>query len=590
MKSAMQILSSKVFRKQLIGFCLAVLPLYTILIVSIVYGSHVITREVQNSNKDKILYFMKSFETELNNINQMLIVFNNDPDLNNYAVNLDQEYSYDRAALFQSLMSKMNLLYYSNDRIYDVFMLIPQKQQQVSYKKGISEIPPGRNGLLEPAVNAAQRLTLHMDDDHITYSIRFPDVSFDRRTSNYVIGVEISESSMIDMLKKNQMDLYSHVFLIENDSKRLVGEKTMSAEDREVYGQYRAVLDGQSNTSLSRMDIKGKKVLLQSAASENGQFTLVSYVFEGDVLGALATFRLLVIFLIACSVVIFIAFSWLTYRQIHTPLHLLLKGMKRVETGNYDSRFAYRKKDEFGYVHLQFNNMVLQIKNLVEEVLQNRILVQQAQLNLLQSQINPHFLYNCFYIGYRMAKDGEQENVAQLCKYLGDYFRYTTQNQRADATLQEEIATMDTYLQIQKYRFAHRLAYRIAVDGRVRQDISIPRLIIQPVVENAIVHGIEKTSYAGEIGISVALLSDRLTIRIEDNGLGLDEMRLARLQAAIKATHNDSGHTGLWNVHWRLRYRYGEQAGLSVMNRPGGGLCVLLTIPADNLSLPGGQA
>src|SRR5690606_9725299 len=130
-----------------------------------------------------------------------------------------------------------------------------------------------------------------------------------------------------------------------------------------------------------------------------------------------------------------------------------------------------------------------------------------------------HFLFNCLYLGYRMAKLGENENVVKLCKYLGDYFRYITYNSSGVVTLQEEITYTKNYLNIQKLRYSNKLDFIIYSEIDL-SEIIVPNLIIQPLVENAIQHGIEKTSRPGVIEIHITQDEPNYYIEVSDNGAG----------------------------------------------------------------------
>ena len=221
-----------------------------------------------------------------------------------------------------------------------------------------------------------------------------------------------------------------------------------------------------------------------------------------------------------------------------------------------------------------------------------QIFDKQTELTALQSQINPHFLYNTLEtIRGQALLDGNEE-IARMTEALGSFFRYSISRKGTMVTLRDELANVRNYMLIQQYRFSNRFLLEIIVDeeDEAAYECMVPRLIIQPVVENAIFHGLEDMDEGGRVTIEILLTEDNLIMMISDNGKGIPEEELESLNRRI---HSDDrkllepqggGHrTGiaLPNIDRRLRLLYGDGYGVSVYSTPGQGTDVELLIPAS---------
>ena len=217
----------------------------------------------------------------------------------------------------------------------------------------------------------------------------------------------------------------------------------------------------------------------------------------------------------------------------------------------------------------------------------------QAELTALQSQINPHFLYNTLDSIRGQALMDDNYEIAKMVEALGSFFRYSISRKGNLVTLRDEIANINNYMLIQRYRFNNRFSLDIIIDeeDEVAYDFQIPRLIIQPVVENAIFHGLEEKLEGGKVVIEVIVTEKNLILTISDNGKGIPKDELAKINARIhsSAKNLEEGqevrqrNTGiaLPNIHKRIQLLFGEEYGVNVYSTVGQGTDVEITIPAD---------
>jgi two-component system sensor histidine kinase YesM len=542
MKLMIRYFRHQVFFKLLIGFLLIAVPMEAIGLMVSWYGSKAVLKEANESMEEKMYFFSSFLEEELSNINQMLVSLSMDTDLMEYALQRSGEFSYPNVITFDLLMSKLKILQFSSDYITDVFMLLPSSKEGVSVINGYSHFQPLSDDYLKKMADSSTNSFLYGDK-----------LIFFSNNDDFVLGVEISQEHIVSSLKAHQGNPKYHILVNDRLRNTLLSPQALTASERHTSEQI-------MNDPKAVQDL-----VLQEIVSKDQLFTIVFYASKTDVLGAFYSLQKWFWALTCFSIVIIILFSVFINQQIQTPLGLIVRSMKEVERGKYGGRITLKKNDEFGYVYRQYNRMAEQLQTLIQEGLEKQIQYQRAQLRSLQTQINPHFLYNCFYNGYRMAKLGQTETVAKLCKFMGDYFRFVTYSTDKEVALSDEIKYTLTYLEIQKIRFGDRLSFEMdcGVEAQVHH---VPGLIIQPLVENSIIHGLEQQEGCTHIKIRITEAEDWIQVEVSDNGPGIPVEQLRQIHALLEQAENETEHFGLWNIAWRLRYRFGENSKLIICN------------------------
>lgn len=274
-------------------------------------------------------------------------------------------------------------------------------------------------------------------------------------------------------------------------------------------------------------------------------------------------------------IILAFAASWLLYLHVQKPISYIIKGLKHLEMGDYSFRINRRFHNEFDYMMQRFNDMGSEIQHLIQNVYEEQNRSRLVTLKQLQSQINPHFLYNCLSFIAGCAKLGHTETIKEMAYHLGGYYRYTTRVENQMPLLKEEVDLVEHYLQIYSLRL-ERLDYLLEIPKQML-DEPVMRLILQPVVENAIVHGIEPVPGRGFIRITGIWESDWNILRIEDSGRGMTEPDIEQYRLRLEQPMDERMGCGLWNVHQRLKHRFGEGAGVYIEpSAELSGLCVSL--------------
>jgi len=259
------------------------------------------------------------------------------------------------------------------------------------------------------------------------------------------------------------------------------------------------------------------------------------------------------------SVITFII-SYIASKRLTDPILQLKASMKQFEKGDFDAKANITVNNEVAELGDSFNHMTERIKRLIEQELlieeQKRI----SELQALQAQIRPHFLYNTLESIIWMAEIGENEKVIDMTSSLSKLFRATTSNANELVTLKTEIDYVTNYMKIQKMRYQDKLNYEIRVDDSVLQ-AKVIKLIIQPMVENAIYHGIKQLKGKGRIVVTAHAEEKTLYIAISDNGIGFDRDILDGNTAAVQ---KDEGGIGINNVRDRIKLFFGSEYGVTI--------------------------
>ncbi len=260
--------------------------------------------------------------------------------------------------------------------------------------------------------------------------------------------------------------------------------------------------------------------------------------------------------------------------------------MHEASIGNFNTVLHLDGKDELSMLYEDLNVMIQDIQHLMDEVVAEQ--VQKEKLNsrqkevefkMLASQINPHFLYNTLETIRMKAIMNKQSEIAELVFMLAKIMRRNIQVGEQLVTLESELKLVEYYLKIQYYRFSDRIHSEIIVDEEVDTTSLIMPLIIQPLVENAFVHGLESVDVDGKLSIHVSL-KDGILIQVGDNGKGIAPERLIEIQKGLEDYETlDRTHIGISNVNQRIKLQYGNQYGLSIESKEGSGTMVILRIP-----------
>ncbi len=293
--------------------------------------------------------------------------------------------------------------------------------------------------------------------------------------------------------------------------------------------------------------------------------------------------QLFSIILIFSAVGFSVVAAWGLSRSIYTPIKKLHDVTTTITKNDLQALMTSDNVDEITELGMSFNIMIGKIKELLDSKIKEQENLKKAELRALQAQINPHFLYNTLDTIIWMAESKKTDQVVKIVSALSNFFRISLSKGMDWITIGEEVERIRSYLTIQRMRYRDILDFKIEVDEDVSEN-TILKLVLQPLVENALYHGIKNKRQGGTIIVRARRKSkDEVLLEVEDNGIGFTPEKLAQLRTDLE---DDSGEIklesgfGLGNVNKRIRLYYGKPYGLSVKSEYTAGTCVTLVIPA----------
>ncbi|MCF0133360.1 MAG: sensor histidine kinase [Blautia sp.] len=268
-------------------------------------------------------------------------------------------------------------------------------------------------------------------------------------------------------------------------------------------------------------------------------------------------------------------------RTITRPLENMTDTVKRIQAGETQLRMENLNGDEVGNLSTSFNKMLDQIEGLIASQYENELTKNRAMYQALQAQINPHFLYNTLDTMSSIAEIQECTQVSALSQSLAGIFRYSLNMKEPLSTVAQEIIHLKNYIYVMDVRMQNQIGYVFDVEERVWQ-YTLPRISIQPLVENAINHGLRNKKGEKRICISAGEKDGCLQISVEDNGVGMTRQRIAEvLEGSGEVSEATSTSIGIINIHRRMKLLYGEEYGVVIHSEPGKGTMLFLRIPLD---------
>lgn len=398
-------------------------------------------------------------------------------------------------------------------------------------------------------------------------SIRRPD------NASLIIELRFDGSNIVRMLDTFKSEEQHRPFYYKEGTGIIYGTDSDKAFVRDLAAQLDSHVWDSSNYGV--FELHGESYLVNAKRSDITGWLLVDYLPLSEMMKPIAKSNILFYVSIAAILLMSFMVASFLYSGVQVPMRQLVTSFQKLKNEDYSVRLKPKGNSEFSFVFTRFNSMVAQIQELFGKVYLEKIHVKEARLKQLQSQINPHFIYNCFSFISSMAKLKNYEAIIAMSKSLSEYYRYTTRHEREAVALSEEVDLVVHYLNIQRMRMK-RLRYEVHVPPWLKRK-TIPPLTIQPLVENAVIHGIESSMEAGLIVIRADEKDGKLTVTVEDDGKGMPDADMPELLKRLNRPMDEETGCGLWNVHQRMLLRYGADAGLALSPSPLGGLKAALS-------------
>ncbi|MBW7454569.1 sensor histidine kinase [Paenibacillus sepulcri] len=425
----------------------------------------------------------------------------------------------------------------------------------------------------QSVISAPHVQNLLLNESRSVVSLSRELKSTDGITAEGIFLVDLNLSVINDICSTINLGKQGYVFIVDNGSSIVYHPERQSASPQLVE-PIRQVLATASGGSFMVDDNEGNR--MYTVQDTNFGWKIVGVAYTDDLIANKGTIRNSIVLYSVFGLAICLLLSLLLSHRLSRPIKNLQRDMKKVEKGNFEIQTEIGAMNEIGQLGRTFNMMVGQTRNLMQEMLQTQENKRKSELQLLQAQINPHFLYNTLDSIVWMAEQKQHEEVVLMTSALAKLFRASITKDKELVPIGVEIEHITNYLLIQKMRYDNQLDYVIEVPETLLDYLSL-KILLQPFVENAIYHGIRHLPDIGLITIRGKEMEDRIVFEVEDNGNGMTPQQLEQLWAG-GPDRGDNG-IGISNVNERIKLYFGDGYGVHIRSELEEGTCVMITIP-----------
>lgn len=389
--------------------------------------------------------------------------------------------------------------------------------------------------------------------------------------------VDLNYSAISDLCNNNSIEEKGYIFVLDAE-----GNIVYHPKQQLMYGGLKtenidAIMECKEDSLL--IDEGGDSKLYTMSKSKKTGWTVVGATYTSELLKNNEQAQMWYLFVASILLLAVIGISSIISREITKPIRSLRDSMRKVQNGQFDTHVEVITENEIGSLGRSFNLMTSEIQALMEQNVYEQKQKRKSELKALQAQINPHFLYNTLDSIIWMSEAGENDEVVEMTSALARLLRQSISNDQEEIELGKEIEYVKNYLTIQKMRYKDKLEYFIYIDPRIAH-VPIIKLVLQPLVENAIYHGIKYKETKGNLKIYARPVRSKVEIVVEDDGIGMDEDVMEHIFDEHRKEQKRNG-VGVPNVQKRLKLQYGPEYGIRYESVKGAGTKAVITIPID---------
>ncbi|WP_113675079.1 sensor histidine kinase [Vallitalea guaymasensis] len=529
--------------------------------------------------------FSYNLNNELKRIITLQYELTNDWELTKLSTGIGSFNSYEKSQVVLHVRDKISAIKTSSQLIDGIKVVIPSINKTIGTNT-IGEITPDCFKLINAYKDMDNKQIIYYDNQLLLIS-EYPQIYYKRGLQpNFLIFATISTSNINKFLDNMSIHEESNGFICSDSREMLMG----SNGDDDIHYRIKELIDDEQgkkinlntryvkDTYMLTEKINGKKYLIVYSDTGVEDIKLVRYIPDNVAFGDLNIYSIIMWIFAMVSIFLIIIFSKSLYNTIHEPLKKLVDAFDKIEHIESVVTIEHHRKDEFKYIYDSFNKMSYKLHNLIEQVYKQKILVQKSELKQLQAQINPHFLYNSFIMLKNRIEAEDIEFASEFCSELGSFFMFITRNKKDIVPLKNEVEHAVTYSKIQHARFSNRLTIKLDELPKAFENLLVPKIILQPILENAFEHTLENMEEGGILEMIYEKNDDYLDIIISDNGK-IEDDKIIQMENNLNRT--DIEVTGMINIHKRLKLIYSDRYGLVLSRSRYGGLKVTIRIPIE---------
>ncbi|WP_239617903.1 cache domain-containing sensor histidine kinase [Cohnella mopanensis] len=571
--------------KIVIGFFVILTPMVLFIIYNNVYAMRVVKEQISSHYNILLSEYVRNNDKSMLEYYHYLINLERDPEIQAMPLLAveDDEYTFSKLRLREQLA--VDSIFYS--ALIDTFFVYPDKSKELMY--ATQYVYNSLDKLDVLTAWAQENVPKGVPENERNWSLmRISGQMFLMKTHDLgnetISGALIQAETLQNVMNNFDVGPDGSVFLLDSHGNALVKNDYGPLKDKSFLGKISGLIGMESGVKY-----KGESYIVLSQPSQYADIRYTLVMKESYILKNLPFFQKVLNFWIPLSVAIVLTLYLLFLQRVmFQPFVRLIRGMRKLGQGQFDTRLpVLADSSEFNFVTGTFNKMAEQIESLKIDVYEEQIRLQRAEYKHLQIQINPHFYMNSLNIIYNLAALKDFKTVQKLSLHLADYFRFLMLGDRTVVRIEDEFRHIEHYLEIQKVRYVSKLEYSIDANSEYL-GWEVSPLMLQPFVENCVIHGFNKRVQDGTpFRIYIQCEDDQdepdqyVGLVVRDNGPGFPESMLLELNSHTYISHSKENHLGIWNIIRRFKMLYGGRGSIQFDNDPAGGAIVKVRLPRE---------
>ncbi|EMS69577.1 cache domain-containing sensor histidine kinase [Ruminiclostridium cellobioparum] len=588
-------------RTKLVLYFLASILVPTLIITSIVYvrSTSIINKKMNTLIERNIDSARLIVEQRLEFINELTTLISINPDIKNVLssdptadmpVNIREIITLDRA--LDSYYLTNYHVFTNSSVVPKIYMVNKPNYARYDLSTKIHDISEAEhNPWFSQLKDKSMVVVNNQPNDQITVARKLYDLkSADRVVYAALLTIDMDKKYFNSLLSSYKASPGTEIYILDENNSVILKSDSATSDSLKYLesniSDKKLELLFDTNHITKRDTVNGRSTLISTGEMRSLNWKIISFTRVNEINADQNNLNHIVILLLSVCMVVALLTAFALSKSISKPIIKLVKSMATVRDHNFEIKLDYKKKDEFGYLIGQYKLMIGQIKELINQLYTSEANKQKAELNAkdaelraLQSQINPHFLYNTLDSINLYAVKYNVPVISDMITSLSNFFRYGLCKGKSVITIEEEIKHMESYMEIQNMRFKQKLKYTINIPRDIGK-YQIVKLVLQPLVENSIIHGFQTSSREWILTISGRIENDNIILSVTDNGEGGD---VCRLNALLDSDEIRNESIGIFNVHERIRTTYGKEYGLHYYRNSDYGITAEVVIPCTRM-------
>ncbi len=574
-----------------------IVPFGSSIIITYLYTKNSIENQVVKESRNLLYQGKLNLENYMNELNGLTLSLYKNPDFINYMRSPNQQSNYLTIGIVKNVVQT---LLYTSETVNEVHVSFEGNNRVISASKKSTVVFSNRNSdSNEESFSKAKNSPYHMyiepkfaqheqaiNSSKNIFNIHRAFTNVPEEDVLAYISLEISPKKIINLSRNLYNQEKEEFYLLSSDGEVIYSSNFDLSKHGYRQQWIQRILETEEDSgSLEWKEdtFNGMMMYDQLPASAGGWILVKRVSFAHLYESPLSVAKLNILFGVIGLSLVVLATLFVTFK-ITSPIRILLQNIQQVEKGNMKVRMESFGPDEIGLLGFRFQQMIERINTLINREYKLELENKNNQLKVLQSQINPHFLYNALQSIGTVALKNKVPQIYSLITHLSKIMRYGMNMEEDIVPLKNEITYTNAFLLLQKERFGEHLEYIVEVEENL-YDVKVPKMILQPIIENYFKHGFDIRDEVGRIYLYCYKEQEDLVVKIRDNGTGVTNARLLEIQTYFQSeavnTVGEKTNIGLKNVYVRLKLYYDNRATLHLENDVDGGFLVTMRIPIE---------